>query len=74
MNELDRALFGLNFTADQMFWIAKGLHGCYLLETFSANNPAMSYMVMSPFMNLEAFTNDFACYKEKFLNTQCDVL
>lgn len=73
--EMDRALFGLNFTANQLFWIAKGVHACYFLETYSANNPALSYMVMSPFMNLNGFSDDFVCYKDKFLVTQqCNVL
>lgn len=73
--ELDRSLFGLDFTADQMFWVTKGLHGCYFVETFSSNNPAPSYMVMSPLMNLKGFSDDFECYRKKFTDLdKCDVL
>lgn len=72
--ELDLPLVGFNFTAKQMFWVARGLYRCYF-ETFLANDPALSYMVMSPFINLKTFGGDFDCYKKKFSDIiPCDAL
>lgn len=69
--ELDHVLIGLNFTADQMFWIAEGLYSCYALETFLVNDTT----VISPFINLEGFAANFPCYAEQFLYVEpCAIL